>query len=579
MRHKELFEQVSLKDIVEHTTKLTPSGKSRWKGVSPFTDEKTPSFFVDDGKGMWYCFSSKQGGGIIKFLELTQGFDYEEAINYLYEVSGVPRPSENSKEKKQETKAEQVRRALKTAQEYFRSHKDKAVEYVISRGYPESIVDTFGLGYIPESAKYSFLDVLRSAGFSDEILIEASLANVDKKTGRVFPFFYQSRVTFPIKDKFGAIIGYTARAVDDEALPKYLNSRESVAFHKSNILWGFDTARAEIHKQDRVFISEGTFDVIMQQVAGIPAVGVLSASVSDNQLALMSRVARNIYLTFDSDSAGMSAMAKTSLMLFEKDMDCILYTIVLPGDYKDSSDFIAKEGIEAYNALVDEATPDTSALVRYFYNEALESTRSVAAAKRKVLERVAPFLNSSGTNTYRKLDIMERVCQILNLSMTSLKSWLDIKPSFGHSSKVYNKIKEVEFPAPIYERRLMTECMKDVRKISTVYSNINRDDVESYIVLKVLDIIHLTKSDSELFEALKEGLSDEEFNMVMDVYAQSSSESYDIMFLCEIFNSNRAALPKERLTNILGRKKSLREKETRASLKEIARKEIGYKNL
>lgn len=569
---KNVLNKISLKAIVEAHTRLSPAGPGRWKGKSPFSEEKTASLFVDDNKKVWYDWSSGQSGGVLKFLELAEGRTYDEAVDYLHQLAGIPR--EKKKGEKFSTH-ERLYAACKAAQEYFRAEKEKALEYNRTRGYPDELVDKFGLGYIGDGFK--FLQVMRGAGFTDEVLISASLASINDR-GQVYPFF-QKRVMFPIKDSHGAVVGFTGRALDDEVKPKYLNSRETPIFKKNEILWGYDEARLMMHKQDRVFVSEGTYDISLQQYAGLPAVGTLSANVSDKQLFTLGRVVHNIYLTFDRDAAGMRAMAKTSLALFEKDVDCIVYMIVLPDDVKDSADFIAKYGVVAYNELIEQAIPDTSNLIRYFYDDALQSSRSVAAAKRKVLEKVKPYILAKSSGTYRQLDLIERIAQILNLSMASLNSWLDINPTFSHNSRVYGKIEEISFPAPIYERRLMTECMKDITKATTVYANLRREDIESSVVLKVLDEIIVTKSDEELIDNIKTVLTKEEFRMVMDAYSQSSTESYDILFLCEVANSNRARLPRERLTNILGRKKRPSEKETRSALRDIARKEIGYKNL
>lgn len=560
----DLKKVISFKDIVERHTRLTPSGHDKYKGISPFSEEKTASFFVDDSKKVWYCYSTKVGGGFLDFVMKVEGFSHAEALKYLCQLYGLVYEDYGDVKKAPDRFAKH-REVTLAAHKFFQSKKEHVVAYLEERGYSKAIIETYELGY--SGSGNELLEHLLYLGHTKDVIVQSSLATVDRRNvGKIKPFFYD-RLMFPIKDKYGVVIAFTGRRMDQEKAYKYLNSSDTPIFKKKDILWNFSQARPLMTKQDRVFISEGTFDAIMLQEAGFPAIALLTSSINKSQLQALGKVVKSIYISTDNDAAGMKAMAEISETIEELNMDIITFALKYPEDTKDPADFITKYGIKGMEELVMSSQPDTLALVNYYLEKAQKETHVPAAAKRKVLDAVKPYMKKIQFS-YRSLDFMERLSQSLNLSQSELRQWFTADTTTSHASFVYEKIASMGFPAPIYERRLMTECMKDLSKVSLLFANLRPHDFESNLVVKVLTAAKTAEDTLNLVDNLKTILDPEDLVLVLDSYAQSASENFDVFFLCQVLLKKKNTNSTEKLTNVLGRPRTAFEKTIRKSIKE-----------
>ncbi|PZA08358.1 MULTISPECIES: DNA primase [unclassified Meiothermus] len=376
--------RMPIRELVGRYVALKPAGKGRWKGLCPFHQEKTPSFHVDETKGLCYCFGCKAGGDIFGFLQKIEGIDFREALERLAQETGVELPEARSQGKKRE-----LYEVLNLAQEYFRANlKTEALAYLRGRGLRDEAVEKFGLGYAPQSWD-GLIKFLSSKGVSPEEGLAAGV--LAEREGRYFDRF-RHRITFPIQDPLGRTVAFTARTLGKEDGPKYLNSPETPLFKKSLLLYGFPQARPSLRERGRAIVVEGLFDVIaLHQMGFTEAVAVLGSGLSPEQGLLLKRhEVREIYLSFDADEAGRKATLQS--LELEIARSFLVYAVALEGG-KDPGDLLLlPDGPERYQRALEAALPE----VEFRFQAAAQGVNLESVeGKRRVLEALLPRLLSN----------------------------------------------------------------------------------------------------------------------------------------------------------------------------------------
>jgi DNA primase len=299
----------SIVDLVEAKTRLRKVG-GRYTGLCPFHEEKTPSFSVSPDRGTYHCFGCNAGGDAISFVREAESLDFVGAIEWLADRFHVELEYEESSPAadEQRRRRERLLALLEQAAAYYERvlwESDggaPARDYLASRTLGEDVCREFRLGLSPAGA--TLARKAREKGFSTDELAAAGLV-----TSRGTDYF-QRRLMFPLADARGRVIGFQARKLhdDDPLRGKYVNSRESELFHKSNVLYGFHLARGSISKQDRAIVVEGNPDVIALRQAGLePVVASMGTALTDRQLRELRRLTRRAFLCFDADAAGEDA--------------------------------------------------------------------------------------------------------------------------------------------------------------------------------------------------------------------------------------------------------------------------------
>ena len=386
--------RMPIQELVGRYVALKPAGKGRWKGLCPFHQEKTPSFQVDETKGLCYCFGCKSGGDIFAFLQKIEGVDFRESLERLAQETGVELPQfKGSAGPKKELLG-----VLELTQEFFKANlKDEPLAYLQKRGLTSESVEKFGLGYAPQGWD-GLLKYLHSKGVSPQEGLEAGV--LMEKDGRFFDRF-RNRVTFPIQDPLGRTVAFTARALSAEDNPKYLNSPETALFKKNLLLYGYPQARATIRETGRAVVVEGLFDVIaLHQMGYCEAVAVLGSALSADQGLLLKRAdAKDLYLSFDADGAGQKAAqlalnvsATFDNLPFAIAKEFVVYAVSLDQG-KDPGDLLlAEDGKERYRMALETALPE----VEYRFAVAASGLDlSRPEHKQKVLEALKPRLLST----------------------------------------------------------------------------------------------------------------------------------------------------------------------------------------
>ncbi len=353
----EIIEEVrsrnDIVDVISGYVKLQRKGSSYF-GLCPFHNEKSPSFSVSPGKQMYYCFGCGAGGNVFTFLMEYENFTFVEAVKHLADRAGVKLPeAEYSKEARQ---AADLRSRLLEVQKkaaafyYYQLRQEsgqQAMEYLTGRELSEETMRKFGLGYSPKFSG-GLYRYLKEKGYSDSLLKESGLFNIDERRGMQDKFW--NRVMFPIMDVNNRVIGFGGRVMGD-AKPKYLNSPETKIFDKSRNLYGLNAARTS--RKPYLIICEGYMDVISMHQAGFTnAVASLGTALTSGHASLMSRYTKEVLLTYDSDEAGQRAALRGIPILRAAG---ITPRVVNLSPYKDPDEFIKAQGREAFEKRLDEA--------------------------------------------------------------------------------------------------------------------------------------------------------------------------------------------------------------------------------
>ncbi len=353
----EIIEEVrsrnDIVDVISQYVHLTKKG-STYFGLCPFHNEKTGSFSVSPNKQMYYCFGCGAGGNVFTFITQYENFTFGEAMEMLAERAGVALPQQEytPEQRKASDKRQRLLEINKEAAKYFytllRNPRGKhALSYFQKRELSDETMKKFGLGY---SDQYSddLYRYLRGKGYEDEILKESGLVTIDERRGGYDKFW--NRAIFPIMDVHNKVIGFGGRVMGDGE-PKYLNSPETPIFDKSRNLYGLNFARTT--KKPQLLLCEGYMDVIALHQAGFDnAVASLGTALTAGHANLLKRYTKEVYLTYDSDGAGVKAALRAIPILKEVG---ITAKIVNMRPYKDPDEFIKALGAEEYQKRIDQA--------------------------------------------------------------------------------------------------------------------------------------------------------------------------------------------------------------------------------
>lgn len=390
--------------IVGDRVQLRQRGRDFW-GCCPFHNEKTPSFKVDPTTQLWHCFGCGEGGDVISFVMKIDDLGFADAVRFLAQRAGI-QIAEDPKAAAFRGKKARLKEACEAAAEFYhlqlmRSREDGAASaraYLASRDMGGSVPNRWNLGYAP--GRQSLVRHLSAKGFTSKELIDANLALASKKDGRLRDRFYE-RVMFPIRDADGDTIAFGGRVIG-KGEPKYLNTQETPLFHKSQVLFGLDVAKAAMASTGIAVIVEGYTDVIMLHESGVKnAVATLGTALTVQHVRQLSRHAKQriVYL-FDGDEAGQRAADRAARFIDESMLpeagrkQVGLFACTLP-DNLDPADFVSQRGADELRSLIDRATP----LLRYAIDRKLarrdlSDFTEKSSALPEVIELLAPIKHS-----------------------------------------------------------------------------------------------------------------------------------------------------------------------------------------
>ena len=356
-----VFEAARVEEVIGDFVQLKKSG-SNYKGLSPFTDERSPSFMVSPVKQIWKDFSSGKGGNVVSFLMEHEHFTYPEAIKFLAKKYGIEieETEQSSEEKEQANERESLYLVSEFAKNYFhntllKTEEGKAIglSYFKERGFTDETIKKFELGYSPDSWE-AFTSHAIKKGYKLEFLEKTGLSIV--KGEKQFDRF-KGRVMFPILSMSGRTLGFGGRILtSDKKAAKYLNSPESDIYHKSKVLYGIFNAKQSISKEDNCYLVEGYTDVIQFHQTGIHnVVSSSGTALTPEQIRLINRLTQNITVLFDGDAAGLRASLRGIDLILVQGMNVKICTFP---EGEDPDSFSRKNSLEDLSLYLEENSKD-----------------------------------------------------------------------------------------------------------------------------------------------------------------------------------------------------------------------------
>ncbi|MBI5468112.1 MAG: DNA primase [Deltaproteobacteria bacterium] len=384
---EEVKERSSIVGVISEYMPLTKRGINH-VGLCPFHSEKTPSFTVNEAKKIFYCFGCNTTGNAITFVMKKEGLPFPEALRSIARKYGIPVPEERSAAA---DSREPLYQALKLAVEYF-SREIKAPEgrpgkeYLVKRGFDGEIASRFHIGYAPESWDGLAL-FLRKRGVAMEAAEKAGLV-IRKKDSSGYYDRFRGRLIFPITDSRGRVTGFGGRALDDSALPKYLNSPESPVFKKGETLYGFYQARQSISRENSAIVVEGYFDLLALHRYGFTnSVATMGTALTPEQIRTIKGHTSSVYALFDSDQAGKNAAIRSLGLFLDEEVTC---RAILLSEGKDPDEFLASLGPGAMREAIARAQP----LMEFFLKELkLKFDLTTPEGKRRYLDGAMQYLS------------------------------------------------------------------------------------------------------------------------------------------------------------------------------------------
>jgi DNA primase len=399
---EELRARLPVSEVVGRRVKLKRAGKE-FKGLSPFKQEKTPSFTVNDQKGFYHCFASGKHGNIFDFIMETEGLGFVEAVEAAASQAGMPIPAASPDAARHEQRRKTLYEVMDLAAKFFADTLAsragaKARGYLADRAISPSTQLQFRLGYAP-AERFALKEHLGGLGVSVDDMVEARLLSAGDEIPVPYDRF-RDRVMFPITDARGRVIAFGGRAMEKDAPAKYLNSADGVLFHKGDNLYNLATARQAAHDGAPVVVAEGYVDVIALVTAGFfGAVAPLGTALTENQLALLWKMADEPILCFDGDSAGRRAALRAADLALPHLVPGKSLRFALLPDGQDPDDLARSGGRAAIAEVLGAARP----LADMLWSREVEGGDFATPERRAALEaRIKELSNGIRDETVRR---------------------------------------------------------------------------------------------------------------------------------------------------------------------------------
>ena len=439
---EKVFETARVEEVIGDFVQLKKSG-SNYKGLSPFTEERTPSFMVSPAKQIWKDFSSGKGGTVITFLMEHEKYSYPEAIKYIankYNIE-VEETERTQEQISQDNEKESLFLVSDFAKNYFIKNlfeeegKTVALSYLKERNFNDEIIQKFEIGY-SVNVKDNFSKAAIRAGYKLNFLEKTGLTIV-KENENIDRF--RGRVVFPIRSMSGRILGFGGRILgSSKNIAKYINSPESLIYQKSKVLYGIFESKQSIVKNDNCFLVEGYTDVIKMHQCGISnVVSSSGTALTENQIRLINRLTKNITVVFDGDAAGSRAALRGIDLILEQGMNVKICNLP-EGDDPDS--FVSNKNLEEVHSYLNKNTKD---FIVYKASLLLDNSENDPVKKAAVIRDMVESISKISDYIKRELYIKE-CSSIMNISEQVLYSTLAqiVKKDFNNLKK--KPVKEFE---------------------------------------------------------------------------------------------------------------------------------------
>lgn len=516
--------KLDIVDVIGSYISVKKSGRN-YKANCPFHGEKTPSFMVSSELQMYKCFGCGVGGDIFKFVQDIEGIDFVQAMEQLAEKAGIE--IEKKDYDKNSLKKKIIFEINQKTTEFYKKvlHHNigkEALKYLTEkRGLKKETIEKFQLGYAPNGWDILLKYLLKEKYSLEDILLSGLI--VQKSNGQGYIDKFRNRIVFPLIDITGKVIGYTARAIDNTE-PKYLNSPETLIFHKHNYLYGLDKAKVSIKTEGALFV-EGQLDVISSHQAGITNVIASSGtSITTEQLQILKRYSDDLILCLDTDNAGIKAIYR-AIELAEK-QNFNIKVIMLPNGYKDLDELI-----KANKDLALKTVKNTVSIYDFFLAENLKKfDKTTATGKKHIVEALSPLfskiqspvmLESYIKELSKELDLEEKTIQ------NGIKSGINIERDIDTAETKKSIVIDVKNNLETYFLAMLLKAEIDVIK-----AYLYNFDPEGWEDKRVINLLEKLKDFIEKEKTFK-------IERYLEILEQTDQEFIKDLYLQEIISSTK----------------------------------------
>ncbi|MCX7551793.1 DNA primase [Xanthomarina sp. F2636L] len=511
----QVFETARVEEVIGDFVQLKKSGSS-FKGLSPFSDERSPSFMVSPVKQIWKDFSSGKGGNVVAFLMEHEHFTYPEAIKYLankYNIE-VEETEQTNEQKEQANERESLYLVSEYASKYFQNilHKTDqgksiGLSYFKERGFTEETIKKFHLGYSLDEWQ-AFTDEALKQGYNLDYLEKTGVTIVkeEKRFDR-----FKGRVMFPIRSMSGRVLGFGGRIlITDKKAAKYLNSPESDIYHKSKVLYGIFHAKQSIAKEDNCYLVEGYTDVIQFHQRGIQnVVSSSGTALTPDQIRLINRLTKNITLLFDGDAAGIRASLRGVDLILEQGMNVKICTFP---EGEDPDSFAKQNTLEELTLYLEAHAQD---FIQFKASMLFEASKNDPIKKAETVRDIVNSISKIPDRIKREIYIQEcsKIMEISEdvlystLAQSSKKDFQEANKQFKEEQKSFQVIKNQQSQTKV---DVQYELERKIIQILLLYGN-RTEDFED-LILKENDkselilepVVHQAKVFEKIYLDLQE---------------------------------------------------------------------------
>lgn len=430
---EEVRARLAIEDVIGEYVELKRAGRS-FKGLSPFSGERTPSFFVSPEKNIWHDFSSNKGGDVFSFVMEAEGLDFKGALELLARKANVDLSLyQNDKARDIAAKKKRLRAANEAAAHFFQHSMLKnqhAIEYVFKkRAINRETAAAFRLGYAPEGGDL-LVKYLVAKGFTRKELQDAGLTN------RFGGDLFKGRMMVPLMDGAGEVIGFTGRIIrDDPKAPKYLNTPATLLYDKSWHVFGLSQAKEAMRTHDYVVVVEGNLDVVSSWQAGVKqVVATAGTAMTLHHLKTMGRLTGNIRLSFDGDKAGIAATERAIPIAEEAGVS--LTIVSLPDGAKDPDELI-QQSTAAWQAAIDASEPVVDWILRQYSARHDVST----AAGKRAFTTAALEVTKALKDPVEQEHYLQKIAEISHTTLETLRAKMSVRTE---PDKQYKKVAQTQ---------------------------------------------------------------------------------------------------------------------------------------
>ena len=471
---KEYLDEIKLRlkvsQVVGKTVQLKKRGKE-FIGLSPFKNEKSPSFTVNDEKEFYHCFSSGEHGNIFDFLMKTKSMGFGEAVRTLASEAGMQPYRFSNFDEKKDLRYKTYKNIFKDYvnnfnQELFSENNKESLEYLLRRGLKKNIIEEFKLGFVPW--KNNFYENLKKR-YSEEEINLTGLYYKNDKTGKYFDRF-NSRIIFPVNNLTGDTIALGGRVIRESKLAKYINSPETEFYKKGNMIFNLDKAKALRSETNEVLIVEGYMDVVSVYASGIKNVIANSGTaLTERQISLIWKFFSNPIICLDGDESGQKAAIRIAEKLFPliNDKDKIYFSIM--PEEKDPDDFIRENGKDAFLNLIKDKLVIQSFIWNYYLNKIDQSNPYEISKFEKEIKNLTYSIQDETLKKYVLEDFLEKIKKLTPIQTS--------RQNYRFSS--FKKKKDYQI---LKETKILHQKRKDLSKIQIIEFSI------LFIILNYLEL-------------------------------------------------------------------------------------------